>query len=284
MMPRSYLFVPAARPERIDKALASGADAAIVDLEDAVAPDAKNAARDALAHWLTGAAPGLRVWVRLNAPGTEWFAGDLALCSSAVLGGVMLPKTERVADLQAVRRAAPDRPIIPLIETAEGFDQLRGLAGAAGVQRLAFGSIDFQLDLGIAGDGDGLLYFRSQLVLVSRLASLPAPIDGASTAIDDADAVARDAQAARRLGFGAKLCIHPKQVAVVNAGFTPSAAELDWARRVLAARLLSGGAVAVDGKMVDKPVLLRARMVLRSSGGVQTPRDNVAKDVKKHLS
>ena len=278
MTPRSYLFVPADRPERFAKALASGADAVIVDLEDAVAPTAKAAARAALAQWLAGAANAARVplFVRTNAPGTEWFADDLALCGrSAAVGGVMLPKAERVADLDAVRRAAPGRALIPLIETADGFDHLRALAGATGVQRLAFGSIDFQLDLGISisisvgdeGDGTALLFFRSQLVLASRLASLLPPIDGVTTALDDDAPVTRDAQAARRLGFGAKLCIHPRQVAAVNAGFTPSDAEVDWARRVVAAVERSGGAaVAVDGKMVDKPVLLRAQAVLGGMG------------------
>jgi citrate lyase subunit beta / citryl-CoA lyase len=203
------------------------------------------------------------VLLRINAPGTEWFADDLRLCAGDAVSGVMLPKAERVADLDTLRHAAPGRALIPLVETAAGFDHLRALAGAAGVQRLAFGSIDFQLDLGITGDGIELLHFRSQLVLASRLASLPAPIDGVTTALDDDAPVARDAQAARRLGFGAKLCIHPRQVAAVNAAFTPSAAELDWARRVIdAVERASGAAVAVDGKMVDRPVLMRAREVL----------------------
>lgn len=268
-LPRSYLFVPADRPERFAKALASGADAVIVDLEDAVAPDAKHGAREAFAYWLATAAtaaPDVPLLVRINAPGSAWFEADLALCGrSAAVTGVMLPKAERVADLVAVRAAAPGRALLPLIETAEGFDQRREIAMAAGVQRLAFGSIDFQLDLGITGDGIELLPFRSQLVLASRLASIAPPIDGVTTALDDDAPVARDAQAARRLGFGAKLCIHPRQVAAVNAAFTPSAAELDWARRVIEAVERSGGAaVAVDRKMVDRPVLLRAREVLGS--------------------
>ena len=278
MTPRSYLVVPADRPERFAKALSSGADAVIVDLEDAVTPDAKASARAALSRWLAGAAasaPRVPLFVRINPPGTDWFDADLALCGrSTAVSGVMLPKAERVADLEAVQRAAPGRPLIPLIETAEGFDHLRALAGAAGVQRLAFGSIDFQLDLGIqAGDGsDGtaLLFFRLQLVLASRLAWLLPPIDGVTTALDDDAPVVRDAQAARQLGFGAKLCIHPRQVAAVNTGFMPSDAELDWARRVVEAVSHSGGAaVAVDGKMVDKPVLLRARAVLGSAAGAQ---------------
>ena len=122
----------------------------------------------------------------------------------------------------------------------------------------------FQVDLGIEGDDDALLFFRSQIVLASRLAGLDAPVDGVTTALDDAQAIEHDTARARRLGFGAKLCIHPKQVVAVNRGLTPTDVELDWARRVLAAAE-AGGAVAVDGKMVDAPVLLRARGLLRRS-------------------
>ena len=134
------------------------------------------------------------------------------------------------------------------------------------VKRLVFGSIDLQADLGIAGDGDELLLFRSQLVLQSRLAGLAPPVDGVCTAIDDAAALDAETQRARRLGFGAKLCIHPRQVDAVNRGFTPSADELAWARHVLDAAAASGGAaVAVDDKMVDKPVLLRAQALLQQA-------------------
>jgi citrate lyase subunit beta/citryl-CoA lyase len=144
---------------------------------------------------------------------------------------------------------------------------MRTLAGAPGVERLVFGSIDFQVDLGIDGEGDELLCFRSQLVLVSRLAGIRAPVDGVSTAIDDAATLRADAERARRLGFGAKLCIHPKQVDVVDRAFLPSDAERDWARRVLDAAERAGGAVvAVDGKMVDKPVMLRAQAILDEAG------------------
>lgn len=269
--PRSYLFVPADRPERFAKALVSGAEAVIIDLEDAVAPAAKHAAREALARWLPafdlGASTATLV-VRTNAPGSEWFDADLALLRAApprTLAALMLPKAERAAVLEHAHRASGGLPLLPLIETAEGFDRLRRLAQAPGVQRLAFGSIDFQLDLGIdeSEAGAELLTFRSQLVLASRLAALAAPIDGVTTTLDDAERITRDARAARRLGFGAKLCIHPKQVAAVQAAFTPSAAERDWACRVLDAVDRAGGAaVAVDGKMVDRPVELRARQML----------------------
>ncbi|MDE2394182.1 MAG: CoA ester lyase [Burkholderiales bacterium] len=256
MLPRSYLFVPADRPERIARALQSGADAVIVDLEDAVAPAAKAAARQALQGWLESAAAA-PVLVRVNASNTPWHEDDLRLCERPAVRAIVLPKAE---DAAALARLA--KPVLPLIETAAGFDALRAIAAAPGVRRLAFGALDFQVDLGIEGDDDALLFFRSQLVLASRLAGLEAPVDGVTTALDDEEAVRGDTARARRLGFGAKLCIHPKQVAAVNRGFTPADAEIDWARRVIAAAQ-GGAAVAVDGKMVDAPVLLRAEALLR---------------------
>ena len=258
----SYLFVPGDRPERFNKALLAGADVVIVDLEDAVAPAHKSAARNALAAWLDS--PDSRpVMVRINAAQTAAFADDLRLCTHRAICRVMVPKAESAQVLAEVAARLPGKPLLPLIESAAGFDALRTVAAAPGVQRLVFGSIDFQADLGIEGDDDALLYFRSQLVLASRLAGLDAPVDGVTQALDDAAAVERDTARARRLGFGAKLCIHPRQVAAVNRGFSPSATEIEWARRVVAAAQVSAGAaVAVDGRMVDAPVLLRAQALL----------------------
>lgn len=279
MSPRSYLFVPADRPERIGKALSSGADAVIVDLEDAVAPQDKAVARGRLADWLQGASAG-SVLVRVNATTSADFDDDLRVCAHPAVRGVVVPKAETADALAAVAAALPGRALLPLIETAVGYEAVRDVARAPGVSRLLFGSIDFQVDLGIeaghglAGDhdggegdeaasGDALLFFRSGIVLASRLAGLEAPVDGVTTALDDGAALARATARARRLGFGAKLCIHPRQVEAVNRGFSPSDVELDWARRVLAAAAGSGGAaVAVDGRMVDAPVLLRARRLM----------------------
>lgn len=279
--------MPADRPERIGKALSSGADAVIVDLEDAVAPQDKAVARGRLADWLQGVSAA-SVLVRINARSSADFDEDLRVCAHPAVRGVVLPKAESADDVAAVMAAVmaavsaswPGQAVLPLIETAAGFEAVRDVARAPGVGRLLFGSIDFQVDLGIeaghglAGDhdggegdevagGDALLFFRSGLVLASRLAGLAAPVDGVTTALDDGVALARATARARRLGFGAKLCIHPRQVDVVNRGFSPSDVELDWARRVLAAAAGSGGAaVAVDGRMVDAPVLLRARRLM----------------------
>ena len=261
--PRSYLFVPATRPDRIGKALASGADAVVVDLEDAVAPEAKASARTALGDWLRAAfEPAVPLYVRVNGADTDWFDADLALCREARerLAGIVLPKAERT---DHIARTAAVAPVLPLIESAHGIAAAAVLAGAPGVQRLLFGAIDFALDLGIADEREGLLPFRSQLVLASRLAGLPPPVDGVTTATGDDALVAADTQYARRLGFGAKLCIHPRQVAPVHDAFAPTPAEAEWARRVLAAAATAGGAaVAMDGRMIDRPVVLAAQRIL----------------------
>lgn len=260
-MTRSYLFVPGDRPERFDKALASGAGQVILDLEDAVAPEAKVRARDAVAAWLRAERP---VALRINAAGTPWFDDDLALAAHPGVAALMLPKAEDADMLACVAAGAPQAALLPLVETARGIAALGTIAGAPQVQRLVFGSIDLQLDLDIEGDGDELLFFRAQLVLASRLAELAPPVDGVCTAIADAEALRVATLRARRLGFGAKLCIHPRQVGVVEAAMAPDAQTLAWARRVIdAAAGAQGAAIAVDGRMVDRPVLLRAQRLLR---------------------
>lgn len=269
LLPRSYLFVPGHRPERFDKALASGADAVILDLEDAVPPDAKDAARQAVAAWLlqrNRPGTGPEVLVRLNACGTAQHAADVAACVCGV-DGVVLPKSETADDLAALAQALPGAALLPLVETAAGLAASLALASVPGVQRLVFGTIDFQHDLGIEGDGEELLWFRSQLVLNSRLAGKGAPVDGVSTALDEPAQILSEARRARRLGLGAKLCIHPRQIAPVHEAFAPTAAQLEWARRVLeAARASGGAAVALDGAMVDRPVILRAEALLSQAG------------------
>ncbi|MFM8510907.1 MAG: HpcH/HpaI aldolase/citrate lyase family protein [Betaproteobacteria bacterium] len=268
---RAALFVPATRADRIPKALASGADAVIVDLEDAVAPQDKDSARAALDVALAGelraraaaSSAGPALWVRVNA-GALWGDQDLALCARhAAVQAVVVPKAESAQQMQAAFEACGRKPLVALIETAEGYARRDEVASHPAVKRLAFGSIDFQLDLGISGEGDALLVFRSGLVLASRLAGLPAPLDGVTVDVANPEVVAADAARARALGFGGKLCIHLQQVGPVNAAFSPSPAEIAWAQRVVAAcEASAGAAVAVDGKMVDRPVLLRAQALL----------------------
>lgn len=266
---RTALFVPASRPERIPKALASGADAVIVDLEDAVEHLAKDSAREALCDFL-GTHPQARLWVRINDAATPWHEDDLkALRGKAGVTAILLPKAESLA--QARHAAQTGLPVIPIIETARGVLNLAEVAATPGVARLAFGSLDYALDLGLSPDSPGagivLDHARIQVLLQTRAAGLPPALDGVFPGVQDTAGLARAASRAQQMGFGGMLCIHPAQVPLIHQAFAPAAAELDWARRVLAAHRDGGpGAFMLDGRMVDAPVIARARQVLAQAG------------------
>ena len=240
------------------------AHAVIVDLEDAVPAAEKTAARSAVAAALDLRQP---VIVRINGVDTDWFRNDVTICRMPGVAAIMLPKTEGVEHLRRVEELlGGSLPILPLIETAHGFANALEIAKDRAVGRLVFGAIDFQLDLGIKGDAEELLFFRSQLVLVSRLAGIAAPADGINTEIDDPEKLRADTLRARRLGFGGKLCIHPKQIPYVNQCFRPTPEEIAWARRVVEAAEAAGGAAVADGgQMIDRPVILQAERILREA-------------------
>ncbi|MDR5765886.1 MULTISPECIES: CoA ester lyase [unclassified Caballeronia] len=265
MYPKSYLFVPGNRPERFDKAFAAGADAVILDLEDAVPYAAKAQAREAVVTWLKN---GGSAYVRVNAADTTWYQDDIeALLGCRALRGIVVPKAERADVLANLSKMLSDSTaLLLLIETAAAFDNLNTLARTPKVERLMFGTIDFQVDTGIKGDGDELIYFRSQLTLASRIAGIAAPVDGVTPAIDDVELLRQDTIRARNLGFRGKLCIHPKQLAPVHAAFLPPPEDIEWAQRVLSvAHEGDGSAISVDGKMVDAPVIAKAKDILNNS-------------------
>ncbi|WP_323029613.1 CoA ester lyase [Castellaniella defragrans] len=267
---RSLLFVPATRPERFAKALDSGADCIIIDLEDAVAEGSKDAARALLARHLPqlDAAQRARTMVRINAAGMPWHAADLALLREWAGRGVavMLPKSEDPAALRCAARALGEAArIVALVESLAGLDAADALAREPQVVRLAFGHLDFQLDLGMRASAEEpeLAFARNALVAASRRAQLPAPIDGVTTDTGNAERLVADARRARAFGFGGKLCIHPAQVADVNEALGHSEAERAWAARVLEEAARRGGEVfSLDGRMVDLPVIRAARAVL----------------------
>jgi len=264
LTPRSYLFVPGNRPDRFAKAASSGVDVVVIDLEDAVPPAEKKVTRAALAEWLT--TNRTPVAVRVNDVNSEWFREDIALCRAPSVTTVMLPKTERIDDIFLCEFAGKPTEVLPMIETAQGFSNVVAIAQHRLTTRLVFGNIDFQLDLSIDGDDEQLLHFRSHIVLASRLGNLLPPVDGVSLALDDRAQIERDTLRSKRLGFGAKLCIHPKQVEVVNAAFLPTEKEIEWARKVVdTASASHGAAVAVDGRMVDRPVILKAQEIIAES-------------------
>jgi len=266
---RSFLFVPGDRLDRLPKALASGAHAVIVDLEDAVAPEHKALSRLALAReWMSLAAEQrARLAVRINAAGSPWHEDDDALLRQLAPrppGAVMLSKAETATAIERVARSAA-APVLPLIESSHGLHALDIVAGARGVLRIAFGHLDLQADLGMhcGPDERELDSVRLSLVLASRRAGLPAPVDGVTASLDDGARLAADIDRSRRFGFGAKLCIHPRQVPAVNEALGPTPAEREWAQRVLeACRVHGTGAFRMEGQMVDAPVLLRARRLL----------------------
>lgn len=270
MPARSYLFVPGNRPDRFAKALASDADAVVLDLEDAVAPDAKTAARDAIAAWFAqaGDADRARIIVRINDLQSAAAADDLRLLAQAGIDGVMLPKAESAAQVQAVRAAVPAAAVRPIVESALGIAQVHEIACADGVVRLVFGTLDyaFDLDLDIAGQLDGLSHAAGVLAIASRVANLAPPVAGVTPQVDDEPRLLADLAWARRHGFGAKLCIHPRQVAPLHAALEPSTQAVAWARRVLAADAASPGAAQLDGRMIDRPVVLEAQRTLQRAG------------------
>ncbi len=257
---RSLLFVPGGRPERFDKAAGSGAHQVVIDLEDAVAPGGKEEARKAALAWLERGNPAM---VRINGADTEWFQPDLEAMASLPAGSaVMLPKAD-VASIRYVLQALPGRTIVALIETAQGYFELRQLAAIPEVTRLAFGSVDFGVETGIADESDAMTAIRTQIVLESCYAGLAPPVDGVSLNLQDEERMRGDARRSHQLGFGGKLCIHPRQVVAVNQVFCPDEAQVEWAQRVVDAFETSeGGVTTVDGKMVDKPVAEQARRIL----------------------
>lgn len=254
---RSLLFVPGDRPERFDKAAATGADVVIIDLEDAVAPESKPAA---LAHALTWIRAGHQAVVRINGFGTPWHAHEVAAVARTE-AAVMVPKAQSADELAHLQRTVGDR-VIALIETARGIRDVDAVAGAPGVVRLALGNVDLSAELGLdPASHPALAYARGRLVVASAAAGLVPPIDGVTTSLDSAEVLAADLAVTRELGFEGKLCIHPRQVAPVNEALRPNEKELAWARRVLAAADAAGVSV-VDGAMVDGPVVARATQLL----------------------
>lgn len=265
---RSALFVPATRPERFSKALAAGADTVIIDLEDAVEHELKDQARSHLRDF-AAANRQTAFWVRINGATTPWFNADLAVCAANPnIQAVLLPKAESALQVQQVGQAVAT--VLPIIESAKGVLALAEMAGQKGVERLSFGSLDLMLELATAPDTAGaallLNHIRCQILLHSAAHGLAAPLDGVYPDFSNDDGLFQIAQLVRDMGFGGMLCIHPKQVATIHAAFAPTAADADWAKRIVELADSTGSsAFQMDGKMVDAPVIERARQILKKA-------------------
>jgi citrate lyase subunit beta/citryl-CoA lyase len=259
---RSALFVPGNRPERFAKAAQSGADAIVLDLEDAVAPEEKSLARRHVTAWLDRGGHGA---VRINGSETEWHADDIRDLRGRG-ATVMLPKAETAEQIHSLLELlGPQSNVVALIETAAGVLNAPAVCAAPGVVRCAFGSVDFSAQLGVdPTTRTALVHARSTLVVASASAQIAAPLDGVTTAIGDLDVLSDDCSHAAGLGFTGKLCIHPRQVEVVNTAFSPSEQQIAWADRVLAA-CADGNVTVLEGQMIDKPVVERAGRIRRAT-------------------
>lgn len=257
---RAMLFVPGDRPDRFDGAAGAGAGAVVLDLADAVAPDAKEQARTHVAEWLGRGHREGRAVARINPAGTPWHEADLQAVAAHAIP-LMLPGAEDPGTVARTAAAAgPACVLLPLIETAAGIERAAEICAVPAVVRAAFGGSGLATALGVGQDDlPALAYARSRLVMASAAARIAPPIDGAASDLSSSGALVEEIQHARRLGFGGKLCVHPEQVRPVDEGFAPSEAELDWAREVAAA---GEDASAVGGRLVDERVRARARRLL----------------------
>ena len=286
---RTALFVPGNRSERFPKALNSGADRVIIDLEDAVPIAAKEAAREDVANYL-GASADPRIIVRVNAVETLYFEDDIARILAAKPTNLLIPKVESSEDMSRVNRTvlrienenrieAGTIKIFALIETAKAVDAISEIVHTRTephrLVTLIFGAADYTADLGIemTPDGTELLYPRSRLAVACRAGGLEPPVDTPFMIdLKDIDALGRDALVARQLGYQGKLCIHPNQIETVNRVFSPNPAEIRYAERVIEAfeeaEAAGQGALLVDGKFVDYPIVARARRILQNAAAI----------------
>jgi citrate lyase subunit beta/citryl-CoA lyase len=269
LAPRSCLFVPADQPQRLARAWSLDADVVIVDLEDAVAPQNKALARTTLSDHIAAAGPpASALWIRINALDTEDAAIDLELVAQwPAIAGLVVPKA-RAASLTEIRAG---KPIVALVETAAGLLEAPDVAVSPGVSQLMLGTLDLaaDLDVEVSPVADVFRYARVQLALASAAAGLPGPIDGVWAGISDPDGMRAEAQIALAAGFTGKACIHPKQIAVAHEVFTPSPDAVARARRIVmaadSAARTGDAVIALDGRMVDRPVVERARRLVASA-------------------
>jgi citrate lyase subunit beta / citryl-CoA lyase len=269
----SWMFVPGHQQKMIDKALGLKLDVVIFDLEDGVPPAEKDTARNLIAQALARPAGVPLRFVRIHAIGHNEMERDIQAVIRPGLDGLVLPKVETPEDVCRIDEILKDREpksgqvrLLATIESARGLIQAPAIAAASPrLIGLMFGAEDFALDLGIFGDPGDLLYARSALVVAAASERLQA-IDRVYTDIQNPDGLIRDTRQARELGFTGKGLIHPAQIEPVHKVFRPTAEEIEYARRVVEAFEKTEGAIAVDGKMVDLPIVERARRVLQLMG------------------
>lgn len=274
MLLRSVLFVPGTRPDRFAKALASGADGVIFDLEDSVDPARKIEARETVRAFLASPpATDALLFIRINAADSPWIDDDVkCVCGVEGLHAVVMPKVESAYEIERVARQVPPRRIIPLLETARGIVNAAAIASAdAEVLAVLFGAEDLTAELGIPRtvDGEELVYARSQVVLAAAAAGAE-PLDAVFTNLEDKAALREDALRARKVGFRGKMAIHPDQIPVIHQVFNPTAEEVHQARTLIASfEVAKGeGVIRVGDQMIEAPVVARARRMLATADAI----------------
>lgn len=260
---RTYLYVPADNAERLAKATTRGADAVVIDLEDAVAPDNKVQARANLRSWLDQAKTSTQIWVRVNNDNN--LADDLASVRHAAVTGILLPKSESCAQVSDVVETT-NKLVTPLIESAVGLEHIRELARVSGIARLQLGEADLCADLGItlSDNGEELDAIRTNLVVTSAAAGIAPPVGPVSTNFKDLEAFEASTRRLARRGYVGSSCIHPDQVKVANHVFTPSNEDIEQATDVISRFSAANGGVCVDarGRMIDAAIVRQAQRVL----------------------
>jgi citrate lyase subunit beta / citryl-CoA lyase len=281
MVKRSYLFVPASSEKLMEKAVKSHSDCAIFDLEDAVALSEKENARERAKNYLINHPADKDVYIRINDMTTPYWRDDVIAAIDAGASGVVVPKSESGIHLKTICQVIQDRlesrgeadrkfDVMPLIETAKGVHFAYDIANAHHyIPRLVFGYIDYSLDLGceLTEDGEELIYARSQIVNASRAAGIGNPVDAVYPDLNNPDGLNNDAVRARKIGFKAKLAIHPKQLDIIHEVFTPKQEELEKAREIVeafeAAEKSGTASIAVQNQLVDYPVYKKAKSLLQ---------------------
>ena len=255
VLARSWLLVNGAQYDRFAPAARSRADVVILDIEDAVAPKDKDAARANVVRWL---GEGNTDWVRINGFGTPWWADDLEMLGGTAVGGVMLAMVESVDHVTETARRLPEVPIVALVETARGLERITEIAAAKGTFRLAFGIGDFRRDTGFGDNPATLAYARSRFTIAAKAAQLPSAIDG-PTVGSSARKLSEATAVSAEFGMTGKICLTPEQCATVNEGLSPSQEEISWAREFFAEFQRDGGEIR-NGS--DLPRIARADKIL----------------------
>jgi citrate lyase subunit beta/citryl-CoA lyase len=276
VLARSWLLVNGAHADRFESAARSRADIVVLDIEDAVAPKDKDAAREHVVRWLSGDNTD---WVRVNGFGTAWWANDLAALAYCSVGGVMLAMVESVDHVTETAKRLPNVPIVALVETARGLERVTEIAAAKGTFRLAFGIGDFRRDTGFGEDPGTLAYARSRFTIAARAAGLPSAIDGptiGSNALKLIEATAVSVE----FGMTGKICLSPDQCAVVNEGLSPSNDEIGWAKEFFAEFERDGGEIR-NGS--DLPRIARATKILELARSYGIEASDFDEDESAHM-